>query len=253
MIWDPDDSGFMFVMKSGKIVAFTGKKYVYEQTFGEKGTTMTVLTCISVNGDSISSVTIFKGKRRDDRPKSLQNFSCLIKLSEKVWINNELFLESFKHFVESIPLARLVVLIMDPHKSHSAPKIVELAVDSPGEKPTRYNSMNMFSRAYTAALYSRALVRNAFKRADIFPIDYNVIPDTAVTSSLVSASEDPNITEEGRVESYGTLEENCNMSHQSNEGEKENVEPQSGASAVSDILIIQTMNKPSKETTKKNK
>ncbi|KAL3266894.1 hypothetical protein HHI36_011044 [Cryptolaemus montrouzieri] len=77
-------------------------------------------------------------------------------------------------------------------------------------------------RAYAAALDSRAIVRNAFKNAGIFPIDYNAIPDTAVAPSLVTASKDPNITEDRTVD----------LSHQSDEDEKEKVEPQLGPSAV---------------------
>ncbi|KAL3282188.1 hypothetical protein HHI36_005382 [Cryptolaemus montrouzieri] len=136
-----NESGFMFEMRSGKIKAFTDKKYGDKQTFREKGTTRTVLPCVYVNGDSIP------------------------------------------------PLA---------------------------------------------PLDSRAIVRNAFKKAGIFPIDCNAIPDTAIASSLVTASND-NITEERTVEPYETLEENS----------------QSEPSTVSDILIISTMNKPSKETPKK--
>ncbi|KAL3266432.1 hypothetical protein HHI36_010606 [Cryptolaemus montrouzieri] len=81
---------------------------------------------------------------------------------------------------------------------------------------------------------------------------YRLRKDTAVAPYLVTASTDPNIKEGRTVESCETLEENCNMSHQSNEGEKEIVEPHSSPSAVTDILIIPTMNKPSKETSKKN-
>ncbi|KAL3277514.1 hypothetical protein HHI36_012859, partial [Cryptolaemus montrouzieri] len=43
------------------------------------------------------------------------------------------------------------------------------------------------------------------------------------------------------------------MSHQSNKGEKENVESQLGHSAVSDISIISTLNKLTKETTNKKR
>lgn len=52
-IWNLDETGFMFVMRSGNIVALTGKKYVYKQTFGEKGTTTTVLPCVNAAGNTI--------------------------------------------------------------------------------------------------------------------------------------------------------------------------------------------------------
>ncbi|KAL3272844.1 hypothetical protein HHI36_014305 [Cryptolaemus montrouzieri] len=77
---------------------------------------------------------------------------------------------------------------------------------SPGEKPIRYNFMTTFSRAYTPALDSRGIVRNAFKKASTFPIDYNAIPDAAVAPSLVTASKDANITERRTVKPCETLE-----------------------------------------------
>ncbi|KAL3282033.1 hypothetical protein HHI36_005236 [Cryptolaemus montrouzieri] len=90
-----------------------------------------------------------------------------------------------------------------------------------------------------------------FQEGRYFSYYYNAIPDTAIGSSLVTASNDSNITEERTVEPHETLEENCIMSHQSNKREKCKITEQSEPSAVSDILIIPTMNKPSKEARKK--
>lgn len=50
-----------------------------------------------------------------------------MKLIEKGWINNDLFLGFFKHYIENLPLARPQVLFMDSHKSHLAPEVLELA------------------------------------------------------------------------------------------------------------------------------
>lgn len=225
-IWNLDESGFMFVMKSGKVVALTGKTHVYKQTFGERGTTTTVLPCVNVAGDAIPPMIIFKGKRQDDRLRSAE-FPCLIKLSEKGWINNDLFLEFFQHFIDNISLARPVVLFMDSHKSHLAPQVLELAskeqiyivtypphithllqpldvgifsplkakwrnhldmfqLEKPGVKPTRYDFLKMFSAAYQETIDKRSLIAKAFAKAGIYPINYNAIPDHAVAPSLVT-------------------------------------------------------------------
>ncbi|KAL3281960.1 hypothetical protein HHI36_005163 [Cryptolaemus montrouzieri] len=148
------------------------------------------------------------------------------------------------HIVNYLPhlthlLQSLDVGIFRPLTQKWREELDQFQVDGPGEKPTRYNFMTMLSRAYTAALDSRAMVRNVFRKTDIDVAPY-----------LETGSKDPSITQERTVEPCDILGENCNMSHRSNEGEKENVEPQSRSSAVCQILIIPTMNKSSKETTK---
>ena len=51
----------------------------------------------------------------------------LVKLSQKGWLNTDLFLEWFNHFILSIPPARPVVLLMDSHFFHISEKVIDLA------------------------------------------------------------------------------------------------------------------------------
>lgn len=51
----------------------------------------------------------------------------LVKLSQKRWINAELFLEWFNHFICSIPPTRHIAVLMDSHASHVPKKFIDLA------------------------------------------------------------------------------------------------------------------------------
>ncbi|KAJ8877815.1 hypothetical protein PR048_022273 [Dryococelus australis] len=50
----------------------------------------------------------------------------LVRLSKNGWINTDLFLEWFNHFLVNIPPQRPVILLMDSHASHLCPQILEL-------------------------------------------------------------------------------------------------------------------------------
>ena len=52
-LWNCNDTGLSYVLRSGKIIFEVRKKCVYHQGFGEKGQTTTLLCCISVSGMSI--------------------------------------------------------------------------------------------------------------------------------------------------------------------------------------------------------
>ncbi|XP_049768016.1 uncharacterized protein LOC126101395 [Schistocerca cancellata] len=50
----------------------------------------------------------------------------MVKLSPKGWINGELFLEWFNHFIQCIPPARPITLVMDSHGSHISEVVTDL-------------------------------------------------------------------------------------------------------------------------------
>lgn len=62
-LWNCDETGLMYVVKSNKIVTSVGKKYIYNWTYAEKGTTTTVLACVSAARMGIPPMVIFKGIR----------------------------------------------------------------------------------------------------------------------------------------------------------------------------------------------
>ncbi|XP_049813585.1 uncharacterized protein LOC126260304 [Schistocerca nitens] len=127
--WNCDELGLSYVLKSGKVVSQVGKKYIYKQSFGERGTTTTVLCCVSASGMSVPPMVIFKGVRMSDK-FCVSSMPSLIHLSLKGWINADLFLEWFQHFLECIPPHRPIILFMDSHESHMIPETLSLASDN---------------------------------------------------------------------------------------------------------------------------
>ncbi|CAG5051853.1 unnamed protein product [Parnassius apollo] len=126
-IWNCDETGLMYVNKPTKSVTKIGKKYVYNRTYAEKGTTTTVLACINAAGHFIPPLVIFKGVRNIPGLSNGSLPNSLTRLSPKGWINADLFYEWLKFFDRNIPPTRPVMLIMDSHASHIAPKILDYA------------------------------------------------------------------------------------------------------------------------------
>ena len=126
-LWNCDETGLMYVAKNNKIVTSVGKKYIYNRTYAEKGTTTTVLACVSAAGMGIPPMVIFKGIRATSGLNDGALPGVLVKLSPKGWINCDLFLDWMRHFIKNIPPARPVLLLMDSHGSHVSPDALTLA------------------------------------------------------------------------------------------------------------------------------
>ena len=126
-IWNCDETGLMYVNKPSKIVTKVGKKYVYNRTYAEKGTTTTVLACINAAGQFLPPMVIFKGVRNVPNLSKGALPNSLTRLSQKGWINADLFFEWLQFFDKNISPARPVLLIMDSHSSHLSPQVLEYA------------------------------------------------------------------------------------------------------------------------------
>lgn len=109
------------------MVTAIGRRYIYNRTYAEKGTTTTVMGCICADGTWLPPLVIFKGKRWSDVLKQDAFPNSMVRLSPKGWINAEIFLEWFQFFIKAIPDARPVVLLMDSHASHIKPEVIQLA------------------------------------------------------------------------------------------------------------------------------
>ena len=62
-IWNCDETGLTFVIKNSKTACQVGRKYVYKQSFGDRGATTTLLCCVCASGMSIPPMVILKGVR----------------------------------------------------------------------------------------------------------------------------------------------------------------------------------------------
>jgi hypothetical protein len=51
----------------------------------------------------------------------------LFMVSDSGWMNKEIYLEWFRHFIQRIPPTRPVLLIQDGHSSHISIELIELA------------------------------------------------------------------------------------------------------------------------------
>lgn len=127
LIWNCDETGLSYVVKPSKIVTAIGKKYVYKKTYADRGENHTMLACVNASGHWVPPVIIFKGVRMSDDLHKDKLPGTLVQLSAKGWMNSDIFLEWFNHFIASIPTARPVLLLMDSHASHVSEGVIALA------------------------------------------------------------------------------------------------------------------------------
>ncbi|CAG4932079.1 unnamed protein product [Parnassius apollo] len=86
-IWNCDETGPMYVNKASKIGTKIDKKYVYNRTYAEKGTTTTVLAYVNAAENFIPPLVIFKGVRNTPELSNGSLPNSLTRLSQKGWIN----------------------------------------------------------------------------------------------------------------------------------------------------------------------
>ena len=127
-IFNADETGISIVHKPGKVIAQLGRRNVYAITAAEKGKTHTVLSCASASGFVLPPMIIYPRKQKvPDRLKEGCVANTLFANSENGWINNSLYLQWFKFFLDNIPPTRPVLLIEDGHSSHVSIELIELA------------------------------------------------------------------------------------------------------------------------------
>ncbi|XP_047142159.1 uncharacterized protein LOC101240490 [Hydra vulgaris] len=119
-IYNIDETALSTVHKPAKVVAGKGVKQVGQVTSAERGTLVTMIGCINALGNSIPPFLIFP---------SVHFRSCMLKgaptgtkgdANPSGWINTEIFLKWFDHFVQYGHPSQYhpLLLIMDNHKSH---------------------------------------------------------------------------------------------------------------------------------------
>lgn len=129
-IWNCDETGFSYVVKSGRIVTRIGKRYVYNQVIADKAETHTVLPCINAAGEFGPTLLIFKGVRTIEGLKVRALPHVTVAMSQSGWINSELFLIWFQKFIQGISSARPVILIMDSHASYVSQEVIAMASEN---------------------------------------------------------------------------------------------------------------------------
>ena len=120
-IYNMDETGFSAVQKPQKVFARKGKHQVGSITSCERGRNITFVCCVSASGQYIPPLVIYPRKNlkmeltEGAPPGSV--FAC----QENGWINSDLFMKWFEHFVASVnpSQSRKVLLILDGHSTHT--------------------------------------------------------------------------------------------------------------------------------------
>lgn len=121
-IYNVDETGITTVPnKPSKVLALRGKKQVGTLASAEKGTLVTVETCMNAVGNYMPPMFVFPRKKAnpllmDDAPPG--SFAAY---HESGWITKDIFLSWFEKFIEfSNPLPdKPVLLLLDGHASHT--------------------------------------------------------------------------------------------------------------------------------------
>ena len=110
------------ITKPEKVIALKGMRQINTHTSGEKAQ-ITVLACASACGYVMPPMVIYDGKNLKQ-----QVSGTIYGLSDKGWIDTELFEQWFDHhFLHYAPPARPVLLLLDGHSSHYQPSVVRKA------------------------------------------------------------------------------------------------------------------------------
>ena len=86
------------------------------------------MSCVSASGVALPPLMIYPRKKEVPEAMKIGSLSgTVFKTSKNGWITQEIYLDWFKYFIESIPPARPVLLIEDGHASHIGIDVIELA------------------------------------------------------------------------------------------------------------------------------
>ena len=131
-IYNIDETDLTTVHKLVKVIAGKGVKQVGQVTSAERGTLVTMVGCINALGNFIPPFLIFS--RVHFRSHMLKGAPTGTKgdANPSGWINTEIFLKWFDHFVEYGHPSKdhPLLLIMDNHKTHISIELMDKAKDS---------------------------------------------------------------------------------------------------------------------------
>ena len=128
-IFNCDESGVPLNPKSLKVVAEVGSKHPSYISGGCK-TQITVMACTCAAGYAIPPLVIFDRLLLNEAMTKGEVPGTVYGLSSNGWITREIFNGWFKHFLNSIPSTRPVILILDGHSSHYCPESIRMAAEN---------------------------------------------------------------------------------------------------------------------------
>ncbi|CAG8737253.1 13535_t:CDS:2 [Cetraspora pellucida] len=117
-IWNMDETGFILIPKSEKVIAQKGACQVHKVIHENTTEHISVIPTISAAGSSIPPLFIYKGVRtisgllEGAPPRAVMGFT------DTGYMREDLFQMYLDHFINFISSIRPVLLILDGHKSH---------------------------------------------------------------------------------------------------------------------------------------
>ena len=137
MIQDPrrilnaDESGFPLCFKTGKVLAQTGARHVYNVTSSSKQQ-ITVMVCFNAFGDFVPPLIVYPGERFRDT--GISNFpEAIYGHTSNGWMDSELlvaFLHEFSNFVDSKKIGKPALLFVDGHSTHMSRSAAQFCADN---------------------------------------------------------------------------------------------------------------------------
>ncbi len=120
-IWNCDETGLPFDHKPPSVIVEKGQKHARTITTGNKKQ-ITVLCCSSAVGSCIPPLIILRRKALNSGLVEGDVPGSMYGLSNRGWIDSELFENWFKHhFLAHVPSTRQLLLLLDGHSSHYHP------------------------------------------------------------------------------------------------------------------------------------
>ena len=111
----------MVQKKQPEILALKGKRQIGALTAAERGCLVTVVVCMSASGIFVPPLIIFPWKNAGHLFTRGAPPGTIFKYQPSSWINCEIFMEWFEHFVSVTKLSASdpLLLIVDGHSSHT--------------------------------------------------------------------------------------------------------------------------------------
>ena len=129
LIFNMDETGLALEPKPLKTVTLKGCKHPSAVTSGTKQQ-ITVVGCVRADGQCLPPMVIWNRKKLPIELPVNEIPGTIYGLSDKGWIDGELFQWWFKkHFLCYAPTSRPLLLLLDGHSSHYCPEVIRYAAE----------------------------------------------------------------------------------------------------------------------------
>ncbi|KAG5262976.1 hypothetical protein AALO_G00281080 [Alosa alosa] len=124
LIFNCDETGFGQTHSREKVLCRKGQKHVYSQQSTSRDP-ITVHCCVSASGESIPPFIIFAKCLPNDVYGLEGPKDALYGVSEKGYMDSDLFVKWLEHFVKHAPTERPLVMFLDQHETHVSKDTVD--------------------------------------------------------------------------------------------------------------------------------